>query len=399
MANVNLMNFNQAATLLNAVYQQATGETNLAAANLSEFVSQAQTTLRTGYDPVLNAISNVLGRTIFSVRPYTRKFASLEVTEQQYGAHTRKLVALDKPFEEDDRIKLVDGQSIDQQRVNKPSVLQTNFYGQDIYQKSLTIFRDQLDVAFTGPEEFAQFVSMIMQNASDQMEQAYEVTARATIANFIGAKMKADPDNVIHLVSVYNADTGSSLTTATVRQPANFIPFTKWLYGYLKTLSGMMSERSVKYHMNLETADTSPIMIPRHTPVSDQRMYIYTPDINRMAASVLADVYHDNLLSMAEHEEVNYWQSINSPSQINVTPSYVDELGEIVASPTAAAVSNILGVVFDREAMGITRVNEWTANAPFNARGGYTNMYWHFTLRYWNDLTENAVVLLLDTAS
>lgn len=399
MANVNLMNFNQAATLLNAIYQQATGESNLAATNLSEFVSQAQTTLHTGYDPVLTAISNVLGKTIFSVRPYTRKFKSLEVTEQQYGAHARKLVALDKPFEEDDRIKLVDGQSIDQQRVNKPSVLQTNFYGQDVYQKSLTIFRDQLDVAFTGPEEFAQFVSMILQNASDQMEQAYEVTARSTIANFIGAKTKADAANVIHLVSVYNADTGSTLTTATVRKPENFIPFTKWLYGYLKTLSGMLSERSVKYHKNLETEDTTPIMIPRHTPITDQRMYIYTPDINRMNASVLADVYHDELLKMAEHEEVNYWQSINSPAQISVTPSYVDNTGAIVASPTAAAVNNILGVVFDREAMGITRVNEWTANAPFNARGGYTNMYWHFTLRYWNDLTENAVVLLLDTAS
>ena len=58
--------------------------------------------------------------------------------------------------------------------------------------------------------------------------------------------------------------------------------------------------------------------------------------------------------------------------------------------------SNILGVLFDEEAVGITTVNTWSAPAPFNARGGYTNTFWHYTDRYFNDLTENGVVFLLD---
>ncbi len=60
------------------------------------------------------------------------------------------------------------------------------------------------------------------------------------------------------------------------------------------------------------------------------------------------------------------------------------------------SVSNIYGLIMDEEAAGYTVVNRWTANTPFNAAGGYTNMYWHFTDRYWNDFTENAVLLLLD---
>ena len=392
MSNVNNMEFNQLATVLQSIVGQATGVEPLVATNTAEFVSQAQTALKTGYDPVMNAISQVLGRTIFSVRPYSRKFKSLEFTEEQFGAHVRKLTAIDKPFEEDDRLKLVDGESVDQQRINKPEVLQTNFYGQNVYQKSLTIFRDQLDVAFSSADEFGRFVSMIMQNASDQIEQAHEETSRATVTNFIGAKNASDSDNVIHLVDVYNAQTGLSMTTQTIKQPDNFIPFTRWLYGYIKTLSGFMTERSAKYQVQI--ADKNVI---RHTPTSDQRIYLYTPEINNMNASVISNIYHDEMLKLASHESVNFWQSINEPDKIKVIPSYTAADGS-VATGAEQDLSNVLGVVFDREAMGMTIVNRWAANAAFNARGGYTNMFWHFTDRYFNDLSEKAVVLLLDTA-
>ena len=50
----------------------------------------------------------------------------------------------------------------------------------------------------------------------------------------------------------------------------------------------------------------------------------------------------------------------------------------------------------DDEAAMTCPVNEWSANSPFNARGGYTNMFWHMTYRYLNDFTENCIVLLLD---
>ena len=399
MANVNTLNFNQLATVLNSICAQATGKASLTATNTSEFVSVAQAALRTGYDPVMSAISQVLGRTIFSVRPYDRKFKGLYVTEQQYGARTRKLQVIDKPFEEDDRIKLADGYSIDQQVVNKPAVLETNFYGQNVYQKSITIFRDQLDTAFSGPEEFGRFVSMVMQNASDMIEQAHEETARATINNFIGAKVALSgtdtgKTHVIYLVDAFNAEVGGSYTRDTILSESNFPLFAKWLFSFLKTLSGMMTERSYEYHMDITNKE-----IARHTPVRDQKMYLFTPYVNRVSASVLSSVYNDQLLKYADHEEVNYWQAIKSASDVYVKPSYIGSDGTLVASPENQLVPYVLGVIFDREALGITTVNRWSANAPFNARGGYTNMFWHFTDRYWNDVTENGVVLILDSAS
>ena len=69
----NAMVFNQASTILNAINAQATGAASIGMVNTSDFVSVANTVLRTGYDAVFNAINQVLSRTIISTRPYTRK--------------------------------------------------------------------------------------------------------------------------------------------------------------------------------------------------------------------------------------------------------------------------------------------------------------------------------------
>ena len=53
-------------------------------------------------------------------------------------------------------------------------------------------------------------------------------------------------------------------------------------------------------------------------------------------------------------------------------------------------------MIFDREAIGISTFGEEMSATPYNARGRYTNLWWNFTDRYWNDFTENGVVLLLD---
>lgn len=385
------LSFNQCATLLNAINQQATGRTDITPTTTADFISMATTVLNTGYDPVINAISQVLSRTVFSVRPYNRKFGGLFMDSQRWGNHVRKLQVVDKAAEEDDRLKLVDGESVDQQKVNKPSVLQTNFYGANVYQRSVTIFRDQLDSAFSSPDEFGRFISMVMQNVSDLMEQDHENMARLTLANFIAAKVKADTGNVIHLVTEYNKVTGLALTSDTVKQPENFVPFMKWAYARIKTISGLMSERSVKYHMNIEGKPIS-----RHTPKDRQKLYMYAANVNEIEASVLSSVYHDGYLKGMDFETVSYWQSIDTPMGISIKPSYIDNTGAVVSSPENVVQSNILGVLFDEEAVGITTVNTWSAPAPFNARGGYTNTFWHYTDRYFNDLTENGVVFLLD---
>ena len=388
--SVNTMSFEDASAILNNIREQVTGESAIAPVNTSEFVSVATTLLQQGYDPVLNAITQMVSKTIFSIRPYNRKFGGIKMDSEQWGAIVRKLSIADKDFDEDVRFELVDGQSIDHYKVNKPNILQTNFYGQNVYEKNYTIFKDQLDNAFSGPAEFGRFMSMVVQNVSDMIEQAHESIARMTIGNFVGGKKLAN-NGVIHLLTEYNAETGERLTATTVYAPANFGNFMKWMYARVATLTALMTERSVEFQINVTGKE-----INRHTPYEYQKVYLYAPLLNGMNARALAETFHDDFLEYADVEAVNYWQSIESPMALNVTPSYMGADGLIVTAQEAQSITNLVGVIFDRDALGYTTVNNWSATTPLNAKGGYWNTFHHFTERWYNDFTEKGLVLLLD---
>lgn len=393
---VNDMTFNQLATVLTSIVGQATGKNNLTATDTSSFVSVGKLGLETGYDPLNSAISQVLSRTIFSVRPYNRRFRGLEMDNLRYGNHVRKINFGDTGFEDDSRITLADGYSVDQQVVKKPAVLQTNFYGENVYQKSITIYKDQMDVAFSGPEEFSRFISGVMQTVQDELEQARENTARATISNLIAAHYYLDDQSVttgcvVHLLTEYNTFTGDEVTAATVFNPDVFPNFAKWLYGRLATLSRELQERTALHHLQF----TSKPVIMRHTPLDRQRLYMLAQPMDQISSNVLSSVFNDEYLRMMPREEVTFWQSIKSPSSINLKAGYVGADGD----ETYASVSlsgTVFGVLMDEEAAGYTLVNQWSQPAPFNAKGGYTNYFWHETQRFYNDFSENAVVLLLD---
>ena len=387
--SVNNMTFEQAATVLNSIRQQVTGVSALAPVNTSDFISVATTTLKAGYDPVLNAITQMIGRTIFSVRPYSRKFKGVQVDNQKYGSITRKIALADKAFTTDDRFTLTDGTSVDMYKVNKPNALEVKFYGQDVYNKEYTIFRDQLDNAFRSPDEFAQFMSMVTQNASDMIEQVHESIARMIIANFVGGKITAT-NGVIHALTEYNTETGQTLTATTVYDPTNFPGFIKWLYARVATLTSMMTERTGLYQIQVTGKE-----IMRHTPLDRQKVYMLAPFLNEMNARVLADAYHDDYLKYADVEAVNFWQAALTPDTINVTPSYIDNTGAIVVG-SALSQSKIIGVVFDEEALGYTTVHDWSATTPFNVKGGYWNVNHVFTEKWWNDFTEKGAIILLD---
>lgn len=387
---MNALTVNQIAPILNDIYKQATGQEAMSTINANEFVAVAGKTLLSDYDVTLEAISQVLSRTIFSTRPYYRKFSGLQVSNQVYGNHTRKLQTFDGEAENDGRYVLQDGQSVDMYTVNLPKVVQTNFYGETVWEVSKTFMRDQLNIAFSSAEEFAQFVSMVMQDVTNMIEQMHETTARNTVCNLIQGNIAIGGANIIHLVTEYNAVAGTELTATTVYQPENFVPFMKWAYARIQTLCSLLTERTTLYHQNFTD---QPIL--RHTPYQRMKAYLYSPTENVVATSVLGDMFNDKYMNLIDHERVNFWQSINTPASISSQPVYIDVNG-VITSGSKTTTNNVFGIIFDDEAAGYTVVNQWADTTPFNAKGGYANTYWHFTDKYWNDFTENAIVLLMD---
>lgn len=386
----NALTQNQLYTVLNSIAAQATGSASLTATDTSSFVTVADTTLKSGYDNVISAISQVLSRTIFSIRPYERKFKELETDQITFGNHVRKLSIVDKDWEEDNRQNLTDGQSVDEWVINKPDILQTNFYGQEVYARHYTLFKDQLDVAFSSEAEFSRFVSMVVQNCSDIIEQAHESLSRMTVVNAIGGILALNnTPQIVHLLSEYNTLTGLSLDGETVYRPDNFKAFIQWAYSRMAAVSELMTERSQIFHNNITNK-----AISRHTPKSMQSAYIYAPSKYMVDSMVYANTFNDQYLKGVNAEIVNFWQSIETPDSINAEVSYTAANGTVATSTETE--DNIFALIADKEMMGMTTINQWSKATGLNANGGYSNVWFHFTDRYYVDNTENACLFLLD---
>ena len=397
----NTLTINDISAVANKVLANAQGRPN-EAVSTADFTTIAQTALLTGYDPLATAISQVLSRKIFSYRPYNAKFRGLEKDVVKWGNHVRKLNPIDKPLEVDNRLRQdngnvhADGNTVDQYRINKPEVLQTNFYGSQTYQKSMTIWKDQLDTAFTGPEQFGNFLSMMMGNATDQLTQAREDLARGCVVNLIGGTLTLG--NVWHVLTNYNADTGGSYTATTIMEPGAFADFYRWFVGQLQSRMDRMEERTILNHVN-PYKDGVQKLIRRHTPKSLQHLYMFSDFVNNAETVANSVTFHDDYLKRIDFEKVTFWQNAGSPKAINATVNYLTAGSASADSAIATADvenSTVIGILFDDEAAGINPVNQWAQPTPFNARGGYYNQFWHETTRWYNDNTENALVICLD---
>lgn len=390
----NVLTYNAIGTILNQIVTQATGKAQITPTNTSEFTAVAQTGLLAGYDNLMGAISQVLSRTIISTRPYSRKFQGLEADNIRYGNHVRKINYVDREWEDGSRLPLTTGVPVDDQAPTLDEVLQTNFYGQNDYEIPWTLFSNQIDVAFQNADELGAFISGKLQNISDMTEQKHESMARMILANLIAGIISINnAPQIVHLVTEYNAYVGNTTpkTLTELRASSEYGSFVKWIYGRVAQISAMLTERSLIYHQNVTDKEIS-----RHTPYDKQNVYLLSEERFQMEARVLADTYHDNYLKLADTAILNFWQSITSPNQISITPTYMDTDGSLKTPQSAVAQSNVFGLITDVEAAGYTIVNQRTTSAAYNGKGEFQNFWLKFTDRYWNDFTENAVVLLLD---
>lgn len=395
--SVNTMTFEQSAAFLTALYEEATGQqATIQVANTQDFISVGTTLIQGGFDPIIAGLTQILDRTIFAMRVYDKKFEDITVDEIRWGAVTRKINFLDTDLDTaDDRLSLTDGLSVDPYIVKKPKVYQSNFYGAHQYQDSITIFRDQLDSALRDPAEFGRFISALMTNISNKHKQIEEAEARSLLINFITSKAAADPDNYINVLQAYKDETGTALTPSTMFALSNYSDFTRWLAGFMTTLVDMMAERSLKYHMNITGSE-----VMRFTDKANMRKYISANVANYLQTMVAAGLYNpDRLSSITDGmRKVNYWQNDNDPYSVSAKPAYLDvSNGQIVNAGSAVTVNNIMGCLFDRDALGMVKRSTWSGSTPFNPRGGYYNIFWHWTQSTWNSFDENFVVLYADT--
>lgn len=399
MASSNVLGVQDAYQLINAISAQSVGVTGLTATDTSSFVQVAEAIMQTGLESTMNAIGYVLGRTIFSIRPYRSKLASLERDPERFGMITRKITYLLKGASKSnnwntqlDATQLEDGASVDPFVINAPKALQLCIPGAQTLQTDYTIFKDQLRLAFSNESEFIRFWETISLHVMNMIELQKESKSRVVLCNFIAAKvaMENGQQGVRDLVYDFNVAFGTSYTREQLLT-TYASDFWKFVAATIKNDSELLSDMTAYHHEHVDGYD--PII--RHTPKDRQKLVVYGPAFNQEKAYVFSTLFNPEYLDISTTEEVTHWQAKDYPASINILPSvFNSSTGEANAAAAAVSIPYVLGVLFDEEALGIMPKFE-SAGSIYNPYGEYTNMVWHWLFKQYSDYSESAICYIL----
>lgn len=421
------LSIEQAGKVLNAAFKQATGQEVISQLATGDFVSIATMAQRVGYESMTNALSQVLTKTYIRVRAYSAKFRSLIKTEEQYGNMVRKITYIDRDIPEGDMTRdIEDGKEYSPYKVRKPQAIQTAYYGFNHIDDYITIFKYQWDTALSSGSELQRFISGIMQEWYNKLEQYHEQYSRATLINLIGGTQAYNKDTAVtgasltrpemvrHLLTEYNTEHGTTLTRdALLADRTAFTQFAEDLAYKMDTIVRQMGERTTLYHVSplkSITAEGTAVTVPikRHTPRENLQCYMLAPFWDRVKRVVRPGLFANEYLEYIKFDEVAFWQDISTPEQINADVSYFKPaVANVAGSKTTYAVNNdsgeatvelpyVLGVMFDDEAAAICYKNMWSAATPMNPAHGFQTNYIHEDIQWRNDNTENCCLLLLD---
>lgn len=374
------MDTNQIYELVNDVAQQTMGESALTASDTASLVAMGNAILSssTNTEAFIDTLVQRIGRTMISYRPYKSQLGLMAVSDMTMGAIMQKIKVKMPSAVEDVTTQLIDGQSIDQYIVSKPKANQKLFVKRTPYTFYVTIQKKWLREAFTSETAMGSFISAIYGEVENALELSQENLARLCMANFM-ATISTSTNRVINLVTEYNTLKSTSLDEDNALLDEGFL---RYALGRMNNISKKMKTMSVLYNDGTET---------RHSPEGDQRFVSLVDFQTALETQVQWAAFHEQYVKKQNGIEVPYWQAAQSPMDINLVIE-----GDDAEQEESTTLSNIVAFIHDRDALGTYRKEVEVATTPLNARGLYTNQFWHMNDLYFNDISENGVIFTLN---
>lgn len=379
----NQIEVNQIYDLCNQVFQQMTGRTDIAAVDSASLVAMGNEVSNLGKNDLwLNTLARRIGLTIDNYRVYLNKFSDLYRTQVEWGALVQKLSVEMPDAVADDMYKVgqMNGQALDHYIINNPKAKQKIFDKETPYSFFITMQEKMLTEAFLNAGAMASFVNQVFGKVQNKIEVVLEDLARVALVNMM-CNLSAKQE--IKLVTLYNSKTGSTLNPQTALFDP---PFMRFAIGMMNNIASKMETMSVLF--NTEGYD-------RFTPKSEQRFYVLADFITQLETVVQYAAFNTQYVNKSVDIAVPYWQGVKEGEDINDITVLSKVIGK-VDSKVDKSIENVVGVLFDREAIGTFRQEEKVLTTPVNARGAYYNTFWHEKQMWFNDMSENAVIFTLN---
>lgn len=372
------MKIAQIYNLVNQATEEMLGESVVLAEDLSNIVDIGKAVANgDNLDAYVKKLVNHIGKVVFVNRVYSGGVPSVLMDSWEFGSILEKVSADLPDASENDTWSLVDGQDYSPNKFYQPSVSVKFFNSRTTFEIPMSFTEKQVKQSFSNAEQLNGFLSMLVTAVENSMTVKLDALIMRTInhmtAEILGG---ANPGiQAVNLLEAYNTAEGTTLTAAAAMANADFIRYATLQIGLY---SDRMSRISTLFNQGGKERFTSP----------DQQHIVLLSDFSKAANTyLLSDTRNKELVALPQHETVPYWQGSGtdygfaSVSKINVKTNSGKEVEQ----------AGIIGVIFDRDALGVSNLDR-RVTTNYNARAEFYTNFYKFDAGFYNDLDENFVV-------
>ena len=372
------MKITQLYTLVNSVTKEVLGETTVVNEDLSNIVDVGKAVIdqQNGVDNYVRKLVDHIGKVIFVNRAYAGGAPSVLMDSWEFGSVLEKVSADLPEASENDSWNLQDGQEYSQDVFYQPKV-EAKFYNSKVtFEVKMSFAEKQVKSAFSSAEQLNGFISMLVTAVENSLTVKLDALIMRAINNMTAETIKgANANQVINLLAGFNAGRTTQLTAAKAITDPDFIRYASYQIGLYTQRMGKIS--------TLFNAGAK----ARFTP-KDKMHIVLLSDFSAAAGVYLdSDTQNMDLVALPEHESVPYWQG----SGTGYTFDDVSSIDVKTASGATVKQSGIIGIIFDRDAVGVANLDRRVTTA-YNARAEFYTNFYKLDAGFFNDTSENFVV-------
>lgn len=393
------MDVKQIYKLLTTVSGEVLGKTNLVHEDLTGLVDLGNEVFnQNALDNYVKSLVNHIGKVVFVNRPYSGKVPSVLMDAWEFGSVLEKISADIPEAEENNTWDLKNGTEYKQDVFHKPTVTAKFFNSKVTFEVPVSITERQVKESFSSAEQLNGFLSMIHSAVEKSMTIKTDALVMRTINNMIAETLDADKaafgwvqttnENVdyaiastvrcVNLLKLYNTKTNAHLTADVAVTTPDFIRFAAYTMGLyadrLQTISTLFNVGGKE----------------RFTPKDLLHTVLLSDFAAAAKAYLYADTFHSENVLLPQAETVASWQATGTDYAFD----NVSKIDVTSASGARISVSGVLGVMFDRDALGVTNLDK-RVTTNYNAKAEFFNNYFKFDAGYFNDTNENFVVFFV----
>lgn len=388
------MEVKQIYTLINSVSNEVLGKTDIVQEDLTGVVDLGTEVFNANaVDNYVKSLVNHIGKVVFVNRPYSGKVPSVLMDAWEFGSVLEKISADIPAATENDTWNLQDGTEYKQDVFHKPTVTAKFFNSKVTFEVPVSITERQVKESFSSAEQLNGFLSMIYSAVEKSMTIKADALIMRTINNMVAETLKADKTafggasvdyssastvRCVNLLKLYNENKGTTLTAAKAITDPEFIRFASYQMGLY---ADRMQTVSTLFNVGAKE---------RFTPVDMLHTVLLSDFAKAAQAYLYSDTYNKDQVLLPNAETVPSWQA----SGKNYDFASVSTINVKSASGEAVNVSGVLGVMFDRDALGVCNLDR-RVTTTYNAKAEFFNNYFKFDAGYFNDTNENFVVFFV----